>query len=88
LYSGARISIIRPLEIRLSNGEVSGAPSSATPATNQRQALPPKRRGGIAELAFMQKAVTLGFGVAKPWGDSDRYDYILDAGIKALQAAV
>jgi hypothetical protein len=36
----------------------------------------------------MQKAVTLGFGVAKPWGDSDRYDYILDAGIKALQAAV
>ena len=28
----------------------------------------------------MQKAVSLGFGVAKPWGDSDRYDYILDAG--------
>jgi PD-(D/E)XK endonuclease len=50
------------------------------PATNRRQALPPKRRGEIAELAFIQKAVSLGFGVAKPWGDEDRCDYILDAG--------
>jgi hypothetical protein len=50
------------------------------PATNQRHALPPKRRGEIAELAFMQKVVSLGFAVAKPWGDSERYDYILDAG--------
>ena len=55
-------------------------PLPRRPATNQRHALPPKRRGEIAELAFMQKVVTLGFGVAKPWGDSDRYDYILDAG--------
>ena len=55
-------------------------PLPRRPATNQRHALPPKRRGEIAELAFMQKAVSLGFGVAKPWGDSDRYDYILDAG--------
>ena len=55
-------------------------PLPRRPATNQRHVLPPKRRGEIAELAFMQKAVSLGFGVAKPWGDSDRYDYILDAG--------
>ena len=55
-------------------------PLPRRPATNQHQSLPPKRRGEIAELAFMQKAVTLGFGVAKPWGDSDRYDYILVAG--------
>ena len=55
-------------------------PLPRRPATNQRHALPPKRRGEIAELAFMQKAVSLGFGVAKPWGDSERYDFILDAG--------
>jgi hypothetical protein len=55
-------------------------PRPRRPATNQRHALPPKRRGEIAELAFMQKAVTLGFGIAKPWGDSDRYDYILVSG--------
>ena len=39
-----------------------------------------KRRGEIAELAFMRKALSLGFGVAKPWGDSDHYDYILSRG--------
>jgi hypothetical protein len=39
-----------------------------------------KQRGEIAELAFMRKAATLGFAVAKPWGDSDRYDVILRSG--------
>ncbi len=39
-----------------------------------------KRYGEIAELAFMYKALSLGFGVAKPWGDSDHYDYILSRG--------
>jgi hypothetical protein len=39
-----------------------------------------KHRGDIAELAFMRKAATLGFAVAKPWGDSDRYDVVLRAG--------
>jgi hypothetical protein len=48
-------------------------PIFATPAR-------PKRRGELAELAFINKALALGFGVAKPWGDSDRYDYILDTG--------
>ena len=39
-----------------------------------------KHRGEIAELAFMRKAATLGFAVAKPWGDSDRYDAVVRAG--------
>jgi hypothetical protein len=38
--------------------------------------LDPKRRGELAELAFMRKAANLGFAVAKPWGDSDRYDVV------------
>jgi hypothetical protein len=38
---------------------------------------PLKRRGEIAEIAFLLKAISLGFGVAKPWGDSDRFDFIL-----------
>jgi len=37
-----------------------------------------KRRGELAELAFVYKAASLGFGVAKPYGDSYRYDFILD----------
>ena len=39
-----------------------------------------KRSGEIAEAAFLAKAASLGFGVAKPWGDSERYDFILDSG--------
>ena len=41
-------------------------------------ALTGKERGELAEAAFLLKASSLGFGVAKPWGDSDRYDFILD----------
>ncbi len=39
--------------------------------------LNPKHRGELAELAFMRKAANLGFAVAKPWGDSDRYDVVV-----------
>lgn len=36
-----------------------------------------KHRGELAELAFMRKAAAMGFSVAKPWGDSERYDVVL-----------
>ena len=39
-----------------------------------------KRLGEVAEAAFMAKASALGFGVSKTWGDSDRYDFIVDGG--------
>ena len=39
-----------------------------------------KSRGEAAEAAFLAKAASLGFGVAKPWGDSERYDFIIDSG--------
>ena len=38
-----------------------------------------KRRGELAELAFMLWATTLGFAVSKPYGDSERYDFITDS---------
>ena len=38
-----------------------------------------KAQGELAELAFMHKAASLGFGVAKPYGDNRRYDFILEA---------
>src|ERR1700674_2915337 len=37
-------------------------------------------RGNLAELAFLHKAASLGFGVAKPYGDKEPYDFILDSG--------
>jgi len=39
-----------------------------------------KARGEAAEAVFLARAATFGFGVAKPWGDSEPYDFILDSG--------
>lgn len=38
-----------------------------------------KRHGDVAEARFLAKACSMGFSVAKPWGD-ERYDFILDSG--------
>jgi len=47
-----------------------------------------KQRGELAEMRFMLKAAGLGFGVAKPWGDSERYDFILDSGNRCWRVQV
>jgi hypothetical protein len=40
----------------------------------------PKRLGEIAQAAFLLKAQSLGFGLAVPWGDSEKWDFIVWAG--------
>jgi PD-(D/E)XK endonuclease len=40
----------------------------------------PKLVGELSEAAFLLKAQSLGFRASKPWGDSARYDFILDSG--------
>jgi hypothetical protein len=47
-----------------------------------------KQRGELAEIAFLHKAAGLGFGVAKPYGDSERYDFILDSGERLWRVQV
>jgi PD-(D/E)XK endonuclease len=42
-----------------------------------------KLTGERSEAAFLNRAAALGFGVAKPWGDSLRYDFILDNGARS-----
>ena len=32
------------------------------------------------EAEFLAKVARLGFHVSKPWGDSDRYDFVVEAG--------
>jgi hypothetical protein len=39
-----------------------------------------KRTGELSEAALLLKAESLGFHVSRPWGDSERYDLILDTG--------
>jgi PD-(D/E)XK nuclease superfamily protein len=47
-----------------------------------------KALGEAAEAAFLAKVTSLGFGVAKTWGDSERYDFIVDSGQKLWRVQV
>ena len=52
------------------------------------RAMNTKARGELGELAFVHKAASLGFGVAKPHGDNERYDFILDSGERLWRVQV
>jgi PD-(D/E)XK nuclease superfamily protein len=39
-------------------------------------------------MAFLHKASSLGVGVAKPFGDNERYDFILDSGERLWRVQV
>ncbi len=67
--------------------ERKAAGESARPTTGGTR-MTGKRRGEIAEAAFMAKVAGLGMGVAKTWGDSDRYDFIVDAGKRLRRVQV
>jgi hypothetical protein len=47
-----------------------------------------KAKGELGELAFMHKAATLGFGVAKPHGDNEHYDFVVDSGERLWRVQV
>jgi PD-(D/E)XK endonuclease len=47
-----------------------------------------KVTGELSEAAFLTRAAHRGFGVAKPWGDSRRYDFILDNGTHLLRVQI
>lgn len=52
------------------------APNPKTPFDREQTT---KRRGEISELAFALAAARQGFGISRPYGDSERYDIILDS---------
>jgi hypothetical protein len=47
-----------------------------------------KRRGEWAELRFMAEAVQRGFNVMRPWGESARYDVLLERSGRYLRVQV
>jgi PD-(D/E)XK endonuclease len=59
-------------ESTISQQQDAGSPANILPVPKNS-----KERGESAEIAFLYKASNLGFGVAKPYGDSQRYDFIL-----------
>jgi PD-(D/E)XK endonuclease len=54
-------------------------PRTVPPVYSLRRELTTKRRGELAELVFQLIATRMGFAVCKPYGDSERYDFVLDA---------
>ena len=61
---------------------------SASRSEAFQRELSTKRRGELAELAFLHKATALGFRLSKPYGDSDRYDFITDAGNRLYRVQI
>ena len=59
-------------------GSRSKASDRSVRSTRATQKLTPKQLGEIAEAEFIAKAVGMGFVVAKPWGDSESYDFIVN----------
>jgi len=53
-----------------------------------RGKLSSKTKGELGELAFSHKAASLGFGVAKPTGEDEAYDFILDSGKRLWRVQV
>ncbi len=47
-----------------------------------------KQSGELAELAFIYKAVSLGFTVSKPYGDSSPYDFVVGSGRRLVRVQV
>jgi PD-(D/E)XK endonuclease len=47
-----------------------------------------KKLGEQAEAVFLNKATSLGLSVAKPWGDSERYDLIVGSGQRLWRVQV
>jgi len=68
--SGTRSSTRRPPASRL---------RTVPPVHSLRRELTTKRRGELAELVFQLIATRMGFAVCKPYGDSERYDFVLDS---------
>jgi hypothetical protein len=57
-------------------------------STMVRGPLSCKAKGELGELAFAHQAAALGFGVAKPHGDNECYDFIVDSGERLWRVQV
>src|SRR5436305_11794174 len=47
-----------------------------------------KLQGEWAEICFLHKAASFGMRLSKPYGDSDKYDFVVDSGRRMLRVQV
>lgn len=52
------------------------AAAEGEPSWWEREGTNPKRMGELSQAAFLARAQGLGFGLAVPWGDSEKCDFI------------
>jgi hypothetical protein len=64
---------------------LAGLTSLAEEGKRQIRRMTPKRIGEVSEVALALTARTLGFMVAKPWGDSELNDFILGSEDRLLR---
>jgi len=77
--------------LRIASRLKSGSRSKSKAAGGGARSTPDltsKQRGELAEMMFMVKAAQKGFATAKPYGDSRRYDFILDVGQRLWRVQV
>lgn len=75
---------------------IKGASGGLTPASCRKSARKAAvargvsviRQGDLGEAAFVHKAMSLGFVVAKPYGNIHRYDFIVEGGGKFWRVQV
>lgn len=88
LEGGERVS---PQRVQGSTGEVRISNLKGLKGAAFRRGRPQltrKQRGEMAEAAFVAKAASLGLCVSKPWGESSRYDLIVDNGRRLMRVQV
>ncbi|MFY9683747.1 MAG: group I intron-associated PD-(D/E)XK endonuclease [Candidatus Sulfotelmatobacter sp.] len=84
-----RLGCVSRLRLRLRSGPKSRSTSKAAGGgARSTPDLTSKQRGELAEMMFMVKAAQKGFATAKPYGDSRRYDFILDVGQRLWRVQV
>src|SRR6266852_5708375 len=69
-------------------GSLPGRVTASGPNLAYQRSSTCKRQGELSELAFVYKAASLGFIVAKPYGDNERYDFVLDSGERLWRVQV
>ena len=78
IHSFRKAQLTAPIKRTLPKSNKSNRPVDSVSPAYQKE-LTTKRRGELAELAFTFKATGVGFAVSKPYGDSERYDFIVDS---------
>jgi hypothetical protein len=73
---------------RASPGRTPASERSSAQKAAQARGLGITRRGDLGEVAFVHKAMSLGYVVAKPYGQMHRYDFMVEGGNRLWRVQV